>query len=171
MDASSQPEFFFFSQEWASALPLFFCQLVLASILPSNSPHSSMMPLQTTLYLKTTPPTKRKNEGKIASEWGGKREKQTKSRSSYIYIYMCIYIYVYTYIYTYIYTVFHFLFSPLFILKSNLISPTSRQATTKKKSSQQVKKLGVGWGGRVAWGWRQPQTKRQMIKKKKQNIK
>lgn len=74
-------------------LPLFFCQLVLTNILPSNSTQQHDASSNNSLF-KNNP---QKNlKGKKACE-RCEKETKTKSRSSYIYIFVYIYIYLYLY--------------------------------------------------------------------------
>ena len=118
--------FFFFLQkdssaEWTSDLSLFFvifffllffyCQLVLANILFSNFTHSSVMPLQTRLYLKTTPLPKTLmgvRGGKKACEWGGIRKRKRKNIESRSSSHECVY-----YLYHITHTQTHYVPLPL----------------------------------------------------------
>lgn len=81
-----------------------------------------MMPLQTTLYLKT-PPQKSEGKKKLVDE----KEKK-KSLEDH-----CVGVYI-THIYTFTHTAPLPLPSAYFIVKSNSISPPSRRATKNRQS-------------------------------------
>lgn len=117
VDESSQPCFL-----QIGPLPLFL------SVSPRKHP-SIKLPTQqqTTLYLKTTP-KKIWREKKLVSEVGKGKKKKLRLE---------VHIYIFMYIYILIFILWP-TSSPLstyFILKSNFISPTSRQATKNRQST------------------------------------